>query len=88
MFATAHGTVRRNSMAAFTNIPTAGKIAMRFGTSVRRNDLLLNELLQKPLTTLCSRLIRIAARKNVKLFRRQLSTGAGGKGTDERLLQH
>jgi DNA gyrase subunit A len=33
MFATAHGTVRRNSMAAFTNIPTAGKIAMRFGTS-------------------------------------------------------
>ncbi len=33
MFATAHGTVRRNSMAAFTNIPTAGKIAMRFGIS-------------------------------------------------------
>jgi DNA gyrase subunit A len=32
MFATAHGTVRRNSMAAFTNIPSAGKIAMRFGT--------------------------------------------------------
>jgi DNA gyrase subunit A len=33
MFATAHGTVRRNSMDAFTNIPTAGKIAMRFGIS-------------------------------------------------------
>ncbi|HET7816449.1 MAG TPA: DNA gyrase subunit A [Sphingomicrobium sp.] len=33
MFATAHGTVRRNSMAAFTNVPTAGKIAMRFGVS-------------------------------------------------------
>ncbi|MFL6720216.1 MAG: DNA gyrase C-terminal beta-propeller domain-containing protein, partial [Sphingomonas sp.] len=32
LFATAHGTVRRNSMAAFTNIPTAGKIAIRFGT--------------------------------------------------------
>ena len=32
MFATAHGTVRRNSMDAFTNVPTAGKIAMRFGT--------------------------------------------------------
>jgi DNA gyrase subunit A len=31
MFATANGTVRRNSMAAFTNIPSAGKIAMRFG---------------------------------------------------------
>jgi DNA gyrase subunit A len=33
MFATAHGTVRRNSMAAFTNIPSNGKIAMRFGAS-------------------------------------------------------
>src|SRR5215212_10032327 len=33
MFATAHGTVRRNSMAAFTNVPTAGKIAMRFAVS-------------------------------------------------------
>ena len=32
MFATARGTVRRNSMAAFTNIPTAGKIAMKFGS--------------------------------------------------------
>ena len=31
MFATAHGTVRRNSMAAFTNIPSNGKIATRFG---------------------------------------------------------
>jgi DNA gyrase subunit A len=29
MFATAHGTVRRNSMDAFTNVPTAGKIAMQ-----------------------------------------------------------
>ena len=36
MFATAHGTVRRNSMAAFTNVPTAGKIAMRFGSRRRR----------------------------------------------------
>ena len=33
MFATAKGTVRRNSMDAFTNIPTAGKIAMKFGVS-------------------------------------------------------
>ena len=33
MFATAKGTVRRNSMDAFTNIPTAGKIAMKFGAA-------------------------------------------------------
>ncbi len=38
MFATAHGTVRRNSMAAFTNVPTAGKIAMRFGTAEVDDD--------------------------------------------------
>jgi len=38
MFATAHGTVRRNSMAAFTNVPTAGKIAMRFGTAEVEED--------------------------------------------------
>jgi len=38
MFATAHGTVRRNSMAAFTNIPTAGKIAMRFGVTDTGED--------------------------------------------------
>src|SRR6266550_3865896 len=38
MFATAHGTVRRNSMAAFTNVPTAGKIAMRFGMTETADD--------------------------------------------------
>ena len=30
MFATAHGNVRRNSMDAFTNVPSAGKLAIRF----------------------------------------------------------
>src|SRR6476469_4853762 len=30
MFATATGTVRRNSMDAFTNVPSNGKLAMRF----------------------------------------------------------
>jgi len=38
MFATAHGTVRRNSMAAFTNIPSNGKIAMRFGMTETADD--------------------------------------------------
>ncbi|WP_281346926.1 DNA gyrase subunit A [Sphingomonas sinipercae] len=33
MFATCKGLVRRNAMSAFTNIPTAGKIAMKFGAS-------------------------------------------------------
>ncbi len=30
MFATAHGNVRRNAMDAFTSVPTAGKLAIRF----------------------------------------------------------
>src|SRR3546814_19305306 len=30
MFATANGTVRRNSMDAFANIPSNGKLEMRF----------------------------------------------------------
>ena len=30
MFATCHGTVRRNSMDAFANIPRGGKFAMKF----------------------------------------------------------
>ncbi|WP_419815132.1 DNA gyrase subunit A [Glacieibacterium sp.] len=30
MFATAHGSVRRNSMDAFTNVPGNGKLAIRF----------------------------------------------------------
>src|SRR4029450_13665915 len=33
MLATARGPVPRNSMDAFTNIPTAGKIAMKFGNT-------------------------------------------------------
>ncbi len=38
MFATAKGTVRRNSMDAFTNVPTAGKIAMKFGVSEEEGE--------------------------------------------------
>ena len=38
MFCTAKGTVRRNPMSAFTNIPTAGKIAMKFGTPDTGDD--------------------------------------------------
>jgi len=38
MFATAKGTVRRNPMSAFTNIPTAGKIAMKFGVSEEEGE--------------------------------------------------
>src|SRR3546814_15060146 len=38
MFATANGTVRRNSMDAFTNVPSNGKIAMRFEDDSRSEE--------------------------------------------------
>jgi DNA gyrase subunit A len=38
MFATAHGSVRRNSMDAFTNVPSNGKIAMKFGMTEMDDD--------------------------------------------------
>ena len=38
LFATARGTVRRNSMDAFANVPRAGKIAMRFETDEGDQD--------------------------------------------------
>jgi len=38
MFATARGSVRRNSMDAFTNVPSNGKIAMRFGVTESDED--------------------------------------------------
>jgi DNA gyrase subunit A len=38
MFATAKGLVRRNSMDAFANIRSSGKLAMRFGTDDESED--------------------------------------------------
>ena len=88
MFATAHGTVRRNSMDAFTNIPTAGKIAMRFGTdeegdaSGRGGDRLIGvSLLTEDddvlLATRQGRAIRFAA-TDVREFQSRTSMGVRG----------
>src|SRR6185295_16968688 len=91
MFATAHGTVRRNSMAAFTNIPSAGKIAMRFGTaevdedSDEQGDLtdrligveLLTEGDDVLLATRNGKAIRFKA-TDVREFQSRTSTGVRG----------
>jgi DNA gyrase subunit A len=92
MFATAHGTVRRNSMAAFTNIPTAGKIAMRFGAggengeeSEEQEDLsdrligveLLTEGDDVLLATRNGKAIRFMA-TDVREFQSRTSTGVRG----------
>jgi DNA gyrase subunit A len=89
MFATAHGTVRRNSMDAFTNVPTAGKIAMRFGNdeegdppNPRGGDRLVGvSLLTEEddvlLATRQGRAVRFAA-TDVREFQSRTSAGVRG----------
>jgi DNA gyrase subunit A len=80
MFATAKGSVRRNSMDAFANIRTSGKIAMKFeegsddrliGVSLLTED---NDVL---LATRQGRAIRFAA-TDVREFQSRDSTGVRG----------
>jgi DNA gyrase subunit A len=92
MFATAHGTVRRNSMDAFTNIPSNGKIAMRFGTDEEGDPSdrligvsLLTEEDDVLLATKCGKAIRFAA-TDVREFQSRTAAGVRGArllGDDE-----
>jgi DNA gyrase subunit A len=88
MFATAKGSVRRNSMDAFANIRTAGKIAMRFeeGSEDRLIGVsLLTEDDDVLLATRGGRAIRFAA-TDVREFQSRDSTGVRGArliGDDE-----
>ncbi len=84
MFATAHGTVRRNSMDAFANIPTAGKIAMRFGSDEEGDPSdrligvsLLTEEGDVLLATRQGKAIRFAA-TDVREFQSRTATGVRG----------
>ncbi|WP_430389004.1 DNA gyrase subunit A [Blastomonas fulva] len=80
MFATANGTVRRNSMDAFTNVPTNGKIAMRFdeGSDDRLVGVaLLTEDDDVLLATRQGKAIRFAA-TDVREFQSRTSTGVRG----------
>ncbi len=89
MFATAKGSVRRNAMDAFTNIPTAGKIAMKF-EGVDADDRLIGVALLSEnddvlLATRQGKAIRFAA-DEVREFQSRNSTGVRGmtlKGEDE-----
>ena len=80
MFATAGGTVRRNSMDAFANVPTAGKLAMRFedGSDDRLIGVaLLTEGDDVLLATKAGRAIRFAA-TDVREFQSRTATGVRG----------
>ncbi|MGP1353298.1 MAG: DNA gyrase subunit A [Parasphingopyxis sp.] len=80
MFATAQGSVRRNSMDAFENIPSNGKIAMRFAED--SDDKLIGvALLQESddvlLATRNGKAIRFAA-TDVRAFASRTATGVRG----------
>ena len=80
MFATAKGSVRRNSMDAFANIRTAGKIAMRFdeGSDDRLIGVsLLTATDDVLLATRQGKAIRFAA-TDVREFQSRDSTGVRG----------
>jgi DNA gyrase subunit A len=80
MFATAKGTVRRNSMDAFTNVPSNGKIAMRFEDE-RADRLIGVALLTEEddvlLATRQGKAIRFQA-TDVREFQSRTSTGVRG----------
>ncbi|NTS65684.1 DNA gyrase subunit A [Sphingomonas sp. HHU CXW] len=81
MFATAKGSVRRNSMDAFTNVPSNGKIAMKF-EGVDADDRLIGVALLDEgddvlLATRQGKAIRFAA-EEVREFQSRNSTGVRG----------
>jgi len=81
MFATAKGSVRRNSMDAFTNVPSNGKIAMKFEGEDSDDRLigvgLLDEGDDVLLATRQGKAIRFAA-DEVREFQSRNSTGVRG----------
>ncbi|MBC2777782.1 DNA gyrase subunit A [Parasphingopyxis marina] len=80
MFATAQGNVRRNSMDSFENIPSNGKIAMRFADG--SDDKLVGVALLEEsddvlLATRNGKAIRFAA-TDVRAFQSRTATGVRG----------
>ncbi len=81
MFATAKGSVRRNSMDAFTNVPTNGKIAMKFEGDDADDRLigvaLLTEQDDVLLATRAGKAIRFMG-SDIREFQSRNSTGVRG----------
>ncbi|MBB5713762.1 DNA gyrase subunit A [Sphingomonas aerophila] len=80
MFATGNGTVRRNSMDAFANIPSNGKLAMRFEDDSEDRLIgvaLLTEEDDVLLATRAGKAIRFGATE-VREFQSRTSTGVRG----------
>jgi DNA gyrase subunit A len=78
VFATAKGYARRNSMDAFANVPSNGKIAMKFEGEDADDKLIGVELLSADddilLASRCGKAIRFAA-DDIREFQSRASTG-------------
>lgn len=78
VFATANGYARRNSMDAFANVPSNGKIAMKFEGEDADDKLIGVELLSADddvlLASKCGKAIRFAA-DDIREFQSRNSTG-------------
>ncbi|MCW4460383.1 DNA gyrase subunit A [Sphingomonas sp. BT-65] len=91
MFATARGSVRRNSMDAFTNVPSNGKIAMKFEGEDEDDRLigvaLLDEADDVLLATRQGKAIRFPG-DDVREFQSRNSTGVRGMrlGKDDEVI--
>ena len=91
MFATAKGSVRRNSMDAFTNVPSNGKIAMKFEGEDEDDRLigvaLLGDNDDVLLATRQGKAIRFAG-DEVRAFQSRNSTGVRGMklGKDDEVI--
>ncbi len=84
MFATAKGNVRRNSMDAFTNIPSNGKIAMRFDDESEDRLIgvaLLSEEDDVLLATRSGKAIRFMG-SDIREFQSRTATGVRGMTLD------
>ncbi len=84
MFATAKGNVRRNSMDAFTNIPTNGKIAMRFDDESADRLIgvaLLSEEDDVLLATRAGKAVRFMG-SDIREFQSRTATGVRGMTLD------
>lgn len=90
MFATARGGVRRNKMDAFTNVPTAGKLAIRFEDGDDDHLIgvaLCDEADDVLLTAASGKAIRFAV-SDVREFVSRTSTGVRGMllGKDDAVI--
>ena len=90
VFATARGNVRRNSMDAFANVPSNGKLAMRFEDGIRgppnRRSVAGMQAMTCFLASRQGKAIRFAG-EDIREFASRTSTGVTRHAPQERMMR-